>query len=52
MAWSQNCDSPMRIRALAMNPRKRAPSAAPARVPVPPKMPTPPTTTAATTWSV
>ena len=32
-----------------MKPRKRAPSAAPASVPEPPKMLTPPTTTAATT---
>ena len=33
MACSQNCDRPTRMRALAMNPRKRAPSAAPSERP-------------------
>ena len=51
-AWSQNCDRRSRINALEMKPRNRAPSAAPTTVPDPPKILTPPTTTAATTWSV
>ena len=40
------------MSALEMKPRKSAPRAAPTTVPEPPKMLTPPTTTAAMTWSV
>src|SRR4029079_470814 len=51
-AWSQNCERRSRIRAFPMNVRKSAPRAAPMTLPDPPKMFTPTTTTAATTWSV
>ena len=51
MAWFQNAETLAATSAWLMVFSSRAPSAAPTTVPLPPKIATPPTTTAATTLS-
>ena len=51
MAWSQKGEMPSTYRAELMVASSSAPSAAPTALPLPPKIATPPTTTAEITVS-